>query len=334
MPGLQYTAHDAEGVLLGRNGALTIATFSGIGMEDIYVVDVQALGGARVFAEHLPSFRAMLESPSVAKITFDCRTDSDALFHQFGVTLRGVLELQVLDQAIRIQKGEAPPMRCIYVVNGGVPYLKSMANISERYAVHSAKLTVSHALWGKRPLPEAAIEYASADVHVIKQLVTEMKKTELSEVLRKAVSLNSARYESYFRERESPICRNAFGMIKDKDKDIVMEEHPIISPADLPPDHPRLAPTGKGFQLEKWDKAVAPLRSREVSKNVFNDVLFVLQHNDWYTDAARTELQNLSRSYPYFTEKQRQRIGNPPVLRRYDSDSDGGWGYDGYDDSD
>ena len=55
MPGLQYTAHDAEGVLLGRNGALTIATFSGIGMEDIYVVDVQALGGPRVFARSLLS---------------------------------------------------------------------------------------------------------------------------------------------------------------------------------------------------------------------------------------------------------------------------------------
>jgi len=186
-------AFDAEGVQLGRNGALTIATFSGVGTEDTYVVDVQALGGARVFAEHLPSFRAVLENPTVAKITFDCRNDSDALFHQFGVTLRGVLELQVLDQAVRIQKGEAPPVRCIYVVNGGVPYLQSMAMVSQRYSVHSAKLTVSHAQWDKRPLSETAIEYASVDALIIKQLLAEMKKTELSETLRKAVSMHSAR---------------------------------------------------------------------------------------------------------------------------------------------
>ena len=34
-------AFDAEGVNLGRHGPLTIATFSGIGMEDTYIVDVQ-----------------------------------------------------------------------------------------------------------------------------------------------------------------------------------------------------------------------------------------------------------------------------------------------------
>jgi hypothetical protein len=314
MEGCAEVAFDAEGEELGRNGPLTIAAFSGIGMDDTFVVDVKALGGSRVFSEHLPSFRTILEDSSVSKITFDCRSDSDALFHQFGVFLRGVLELQVLDQAVRIQKGEAPPMRCIYVVNDGIPYVQSMANVSQRYAVHAAKLTVSHAVWGKRPLPEAAIEYASTDMVIIKQLLAEMRKTELSLVLRNAVRLHGARYESIFRERVCPICR--------KDKDIIMEEHPIISAADLPLDHPRRTPSGK-HNLERWNKAVAPLRSREVCKTVYNDVLFVLQHNDSYTDAARTELQSLSRSYPHFTANQYRRIADPPVLLRnrgYESD--------------
>lgn len=68
-----------------------------------------------------------------------------------------------------------------------------------------------------------------------------------------------------------------------------------------------------------------PFRSQEVSKTVFDDVLFVLQHNDWYTDVACTELQNLSRNYSYFAGKQRQRITveDPPVqLRRDNYDSD------------
>ncbi len=44
MEGCAEVAFDAEGEELGRNGALTIAAFSGLGMDDTFVVDVQALG--------------------------------------------------------------------------------------------------------------------------------------------------------------------------------------------------------------------------------------------------------------------------------------------------
>jgi hypothetical protein len=59
--------------------------------------------------------------------------------------------------------------------------------------------------------------------------------------------------------------------------------------------------------------------------NVYNDVLFVLQHNDWYTEEARKELERLSLSYP-FTFNQRNRIANPPALisrEEEESDFDG-----------
>eukprot|EP00959_Pyramimonas_sp_CCMP1952_P398393 8347659-Pyramimonas_sp.AAC.1 len=90
-------AFDAEGENLGRTGPLTIATFLGIGANNTsspaYVVDVQSLGGERVFSrqqtEPPSSLRALLEDASIVKVTFDCRGDSDALSHQFGVTLRG-----------------------------------------------------------------------------------------------------------------------------------------------------------------------------------------------------------------------------------------------------
>jgi exonuclease 3'-5' domain-containing protein 1 len=59
--------------------------------------DVLALGGAATFGtvELGTPLRALLESPDVIKVTFDCRADSDALFHQFQVRLTGVLDLQV-----------------------------------------------------------------------------------------------------------------------------------------------------------------------------------------------------------------------------------------------
>lgn len=126
-----------------------------------------------------------------------------------------------------------------------------MPNVSQRYVVLSAKRTVSHAFnvprWGKRPLQEAAIEHASTDVLIIKQLQTEMKKTELFEVLCNAVSLHSARYEFLYRERENSMCRNALGKFTNNDKDTAMEEHPIISPKDLPPDPPVLPQLARAF---------------------------------------------------------------------------------------
>jgi hypothetical protein len=119
-------AFDAEGVNLGRKGELTIATFGGLDRAaPVYVVDVKVLGAAIAFSDGIfeqgpKYFRSLLEDPAITKVTFDCRGDSDALFHQFGVQLRsefllhksprshcskcrvaplsGVLELQVLDQ--------------------------------------------------------------------------------------------------------------------------------------------------------------------------------------------------------------------------------------------
>jgi hypothetical protein len=76
----QEVAFDTEGVELGRSGSLTVAGFLGIGATSVaYIVDVQELGG-RAFSRSLPSLCALLEDPTVTKVTFDCRKDSEALF--------------------------------------------------------------------------------------------------------------------------------------------------------------------------------------------------------------------------------------------------------------
>lgn len=55
----------------------------------VFVVDVQTLG-TRSFSRDIQGLRDIIGSSSIMKVTFDCRGDSDALFHQFDVTLRGV----------------------------------------------------------------------------------------------------------------------------------------------------------------------------------------------------------------------------------------------------
>ena len=37
----------------------------------------------------------MLQSTAVLKLIFDCRADSDALYHQFGVSMQHVYDVQV-----------------------------------------------------------------------------------------------------------------------------------------------------------------------------------------------------------------------------------------------
>ena len=52
----------------------------------------------------LQGIRELLEDPDFPKIFFDCRQDSDALFHQFGVLLRGVRDLQLMELLLRTHR--------------------------------------------------------------------------------------------------------------------------------------------------------------------------------------------------------------------------------------
>lgn len=333
-------AFDAEGVNLGRDGPLTIATFLGLDHDSkdgkgpvIYVVDVQELGGHRVFSSELPSFRGMLEDDAISKVTFDCRGDSDALFHQFGVKLSGVLDLQVLDQAVRVHLGETPPQRCPYVTRGGIPYLQGMQRVLDIHLPHATakKLAAPHSsfdpkAWAKRPLSAPAISYAANDAYIIQILFSRLQQYELSEHLEKGVKRHSQRYEGMFRDRKKAVNRTI-------EKDFVMEEHPIIASHLLPAGHARMPGRGLGKAVDKWNTVVAQLKVKKADSRVFQDVIFILQHNFWYTDEAYAVLRRLANACP-FTPKQRAKIANPPKLRdEFDDDEEYDYGpYDPFDD--
>lgn len=94
-------AVDSEGVDLSRDGPLTVLTLKDISNINnlrpepsvpALVIDVQTLGGKTVFGARL---REILESETIIKYMFDCRSDSDALFYQFNVKLAGVIDCQV-----------------------------------------------------------------------------------------------------------------------------------------------------------------------------------------------------------------------------------------------
>ncbi len=85
-------ALDCEGVALNRDGQLTMLQ---IATENhIYLFDVIALSHS-LFDKGL---RAILEHPThPAKVVFDCRVDSDCLFHHFNVKLKNLFDISVAD---------------------------------------------------------------------------------------------------------------------------------------------------------------------------------------------------------------------------------------------
>ena len=68
--------------------------------EKAYVFDIRTMGKTPFTS----GLKSILESESQEKLMFDCREQSDALWHQFQVKLSGVLDLQLLEVIYRRQK--------------------------------------------------------------------------------------------------------------------------------------------------------------------------------------------------------------------------------------
>lgn len=97
----RFIAVDCEGVSLSRHGALTIIAVAT--EEEVYIFDVYKLGKF-TFSGGLSQ---ILEDKSCTKLMFDCREDSDALWHQFNVRLTGILDLQLLEILYRRENDSA-----------------------------------------------------------------------------------------------------------------------------------------------------------------------------------------------------------------------------------
>jgi len=186
---------DCEGVNLGeRGGSLSLINLKTThpSLSRTYLIDVVRLSSAAL----QPIFD-LLRSSSVLKVVFDGRMDFSALYHDYGVELQGVLDLQLVDVASRrvrgggedqdkqlhrlggyLHRGEINGNKSLYV---DVHKLSGLAEcVREHGATGSEELSkgkVNHTSWLLRPLPEAYVAYASADASLIHCLFN--KFTEL-----------------------------------------------------------------------------------------------------------------------------------------------------------
>jgi len=164
-------AVDLEGEELSRHGPLCILQ---VAVRDgrVFLFDVIQLG-REGFDQGL---RQLLESDQVSKLFFDCRCDADALYYQFELQLRNVLDMQVLrEKSIDGGMGNW--------LHGFKKVLEELLPVDEfkRCAaiktigrkLYEPDLGGSFEVWKARPLHPALKTYCAVDVgHLFKMLDT------------------------------------------------------------------------------------------------------------------------------------------------------------------
>ena len=172
-------AFDCEGVKLGRGGKITLVQI-GAKNGTVYLFDVLELG-KNLFSVGM---KDILESPNIYKYMYDCRRDSDSLYHEFNVKLTNVLDMQLFEFIVRPAAGKplrlstkpehykAPRVRGLggaiddYVKPNqirkiGFTDLNQIKNAG--YDVMNLEPTV----WRYRPLSRGMERYAALDVELI-----------------------------------------------------------------------------------------------------------------------------------------------------------------------
>jgi exonuclease 3'-5' domain-containing protein 1 len=97
---------DLEGNKLSRHGTLSLLTILVEPRHTVHLIDVHVLGNqaftvASTDSSSSTTLKKMLESVSIAKVFFDIRHDSDALFGLYGIRVSGIEDLQLMELASR-----------------------------------------------------------------------------------------------------------------------------------------------------------------------------------------------------------------------------------------
>ncbi|KAK4502453.1 hypothetical protein PRZ48_005878 [Zasmidium cellare] len=161
---------DLEGNSLGRHGTLSIITILVQPLETTYLIDVTTLGKETftIKGHGGLTLKTILESPNIIKVFFDVRNDSDALYSLYGIHLKAVEDIQLFEFASRTYDKR---------------YVNGLAKCIERHLqlpfaeqqqwqrgkdqgrrLFDPKLGGSYAVFDKRPLTKAMMEYCAQDV--------------------------------------------------------------------------------------------------------------------------------------------------------------------------
>ncbi|KAL3584860.1 hypothetical protein FPOAC2_10286 [Fusarium poae] len=155
---------DLEGKSLSRNGTLSLITVLIHPTRVISLIDVQTLGNSAFTTSSAngKTLKTILEDPHIPKCLWDVRNDADALCAHYQVRLKGVTDIQLLENASRA---------------GGKTYVRGLDACVEKdlglkvMEVHrwiktkrEVKALIPNDIFTRRPLDAKTIQYCVNDV--------------------------------------------------------------------------------------------------------------------------------------------------------------------------
>lgn len=169
---------DLEGVKLGREGQICLLAIHYTTSRNTFVVDIHHLGASAFTTPALDgttTLKSLLESPTILKGIFDVRNDSAGLYHGFGIQLKGIEDLQLLEivsrprSRWRLRNGLDKTVR----EHGGMTFTEFAAWKNTKEA--GIKLFVpekggSYEVFKERPLDPVLLKYSMNDVACLPKL--------------------------------------------------------------------------------------------------------------------------------------------------------------------
>ncbi|XP_022090506.1 piRNA biogenesis protein EXD1-like [Acanthaster planci] len=197
-------AVDCEAEKLGRDGKLSLVAVAT--ERHTYLFDIKTLG-AKVFDEGL---RHLLQDPNREKLMFDCRSDSDCLWHLYAVKLTNVLDLQLM-QIIHQESDKSHPYYGRVMPRDFQRRIKGFKKCLEHYVDDQNFARIKNSglplmgkdgvNWMKRPLIKQLLEYAAVDVQGFFPLYCKLKSAVDTPSAKKRLQVGSQRYLDLYQSK-------------------------------------------------------------------------------------------------------------------------------------
>lgn len=164
---------DLEGIKLGRHGSISIVSLYVLPRKKVYLIDIYRLGKTAFSTTNssATSLKTILESPTIPKVTFDIRNDSDALFSHYQISVDGIKDLQLMELATR--KGSkdyvAGLAKCIendspVSIVTKAEWQRRKEGASRLYAPEKGG---RYEIFNERPMRSEIVQYCASDVALL-----------------------------------------------------------------------------------------------------------------------------------------------------------------------
>jgi exonuclease 3'-5' domain-containing protein 1 len=164
---------DLEGVKLGRHGSISIISLYIAPTKKIYLIDIHRLGKTAFSTTNssATSLKTILESPTIPKVFFDIRNDSDALFSHFQISVDGIKDLQLMELASRkgSQNLVAGLAKCIEKESPVSTAAKAEWQRTKEGAsrLYNPKKGGRYEIFNERPIRPEIVQYCAQDVALL-----------------------------------------------------------------------------------------------------------------------------------------------------------------------